>query len=1179
MQTTTTDSRSFKKILVRNVALPLMLTILLCGVFVALLNNLLGANRELLESANLQALENATLRSIIDSETGLRGYLLTGTPEYLEPRIRAARDLPARFEALAQAESANPAQIGNIEKLKSHFKDWDAEAQRAVEARRSGKLARVSDTELRKDLMDQVRADLDAIQAISSRARDDRAEQVDHTTRFALALTVLLSLLFGGGLAIFGRRQLLGLSSEYETILGTQAAQTAELERQSWLRGGLMQLGTRLRGDLSAEKVARETLDFVIEYLGATLGAFFSVGEDGFLQRLAAHALSAGAPTEFRAGEGLIGKAVASSEVLSIDTVPSGYTKIASALGESDPRHLVFAPLTADGEVQSVIELGFLEKPDAEVLEFLRQSAELCGVALRSAVYRQRLQDLLNESQQLSEELQTQQEELRVSNEELSERSQALQESTTRLEAQQSELQQTNEQLEEQAQLLETQRRDIEERNAALEQAQGALEDRARQLETASRYKSEFMANMSHELRTPLNSSLILAKLLQDNASGNLTEEQVHFASTIYDAGNDLLRLINDILDLSKVEAGKLDLNPERVPVAKILQGMERLFRPTAEAKGLALKLESDPNLDSIVTDRQRLDQILRNLLANAIKFTAKGSVTLEAKPDGKNRIRFRVRDTGIGIDPAQHAAIFEAFHQADGTISRKYGGTGLGLSIAQSLAQRLGGMIELDSRLGEGATFTFSLPIDGTALAEDSRPISPPIADRDPDLAPAPVPAPLPKRRAEDRPAPLTEVRSAKDVYGFADDRDAVTGPGLRTLLVVEDEAPFAKILLDLGRELDFKVLLAGTSGEGYALATKYLPSAVVLDMKLPDFSGLSLLDRLKENPKTRHIPVHGMSVADYSREALHLGAIGFLMKPADREELKATLRRLEEKNAQRLKRVLVVEDDATQRESIERLIADPAVEIVSVGSGEEGLAALEKSTFDCMIMDLRLPDMSGFQLLEKMAQGDDRAFPPVIVYTGHDLSRPEEERLRRYSKSIIIKGARSPERLLDEVTLFLHQVESRLSPERQRILQASRNREKAFEGRSILVVDDDVRNVFALTSALESKGAKVTIARNGREAVDCLRKSPESGRRPIDLVLMDIMMPEMDGFEATREIRRDSRFADLPIIAVTAKAMRDDYERCIQAGANDYLPKPVELDRLISLMRVWLPKQVGRA
>jgi signal transduction histidine kinase/DNA-binding response OmpR family regulator len=775
------------------------------------------------------------------------------------------------------------------------------------------------------------------------------------------------------------------------------------------------------------------------------------------------------------------------------------------------------------------------------------------GASVAAVLYRHRLQVALEEQQALNEELQVQQEELRTANEELEEQSRALEESQTALENQQAELEQTNEQLAEQAASLDL-------KNTALTTAQDQLRERALELERASRYKSEFLANMSHELRTPLNSSLILAKLLADNAAGNLNEEQVRFAQTIYSAGNDLLNLINDILDISKVEAGKLELVPEELPLRRVVEGLVRSFEPLAKQKKLDFSLAVEPNVPmSIHTDRQRLEQILKNLLSNAVKFTDAGRVSLTVSANAEGWVQFAVRDSGIGIAAEQQDKIFDAFHQADGSTARKYGGTGLGLSISRDLTSLLGGTLTLASTLGEGSTFTLSLPRNANVAA------TPPAPQPVPQLAPAAPPvrasAPTPE------PAPVDVEEAQPAVPRFADDR-AEPPLGRRTALVIEDEPEFARILYGLAHDMEFRCLVALTAEEGLELAAGENPDAILLDMRLPDRSGLSVLQQLKDNPSTRHIPVHVVSSQENGGEALHLGAIGYALKPTTREQLEAVFLKLKEKSSQQVKRVLLVEDDERQRESVVQLIADTDVEIAAVGSGEEALNLLRTQIFDCMIIDLKLPDMQGNELLQRMSLEELCSFPPVIVYTGRNLTREEETELLKYSRSIIIKGARSPERLLDEVTLFLHKVEAQLSSERQTMLKSVRGRDRVFEGRTILLVDDDVRNVFALTSALEQRGAHVQVGRNGFEALARLDEV-----EAIDLVLMDVMMPGMDGLEATRRIRQDPRFTRLPIIAITAKAMKDDQEQCLAAGANDYLAKPIDLTRLYSLLRVWMP------
>ena len=755
------------------------------------------------------------------------------------------------------------------------------------------------------------------------------------------------------------------------------------------------------------------------------------------------------------------------------------------------------APAAVDGAVQAVLELGFLQAVRPQDVELLRRVSETIGVAVRTALDRTRLDELLRETQRQAEELQTQQDELRASNEE--------------------------------------------------------LEGQGRELERSNRYKSEFLANMSHELRTPLNSSLILAKLLADNKEGNLTPEQVKYAQMISAAGNDLLELINDILDLARIEAGRVEIRPEPVPIARVVDGLVAALQPLAQQKGLAFGAAMDPSApEQIETDPQRLGQILRNLLSNAIKFTEEGEVSLRVSAAPGGQVAFAVRDTGIGIPPEHQEVIFEAFRQADGSTQRRFGGTGLGLSISRDLARLLGGAIAVESDPGKGSAFTLQLPLSRAQAAVPQA------------RAPGTEPLARPARRS----AAALPARSA-----VQDDRGRLS-PDSRLVLVIEDDAHFAGILRDLAHEMGFQCVVAQTAGEGIEAAITYVPGGIVLDINLPDHSGLGVLDQLKRNPVTRHIPVHVVSVSDRTQEALGLGAVGYAIKPVNREQMVEAFRKLEAKLAQGMRRVLIVEDDAGQREALANLLGAERVEIVAVATAAEALDRLKAVTFDCMVVDLNLPDLSGYQLLERMAAQEDVSFPPVIVYTGRSLERDEEQRLRRFSRSIIIKDARSPERLLDEVTLFLHQVESNLPPERQRMLKYARSRDSALEGRRVLVVEDDVRNVFALSSVLEPTGAKVQIARNGKEALDALSRSLGDPAAGVDLVLMDIMMPEMDGLTAMREIRRNPQWQKLPIIALTAKAMKDDQEKCLAAGANDYIAKPLDVDKLLSLVRVWMPK-----
>ncbi|HNV26261.1 MAG TPA: response regulator [Nitrospira sp.] len=924
------------------------------------------------------------------------------------------------------------------------------------------------------------------------------------------------------------------------------------LRKEEWIRVGQTKLSERMIGEQSLLSLAENVLHGLAEYMDAQGGAIF-VADSSRFHRLAAYGVPDGTslPEQFQAGDGLLGQALHTKRPLVVQDLPEGYFTVGSALGRSAPRHLLIAPLGVDGLINTVVELAFFHPVHQSDRELIDRIAESIAVAVRSAQYRSRLQELLEETQRQAEELQVQSEELRVANEELEEQSRALKESHGRLEQQQAELEQTNSQLEEQAQILESQKEELGE--AAL-----VSEAQKRQLERVSQYKSEFLANMSHEMRTPLNSTLILAKLLADNPQGNLTADQVKSATTIESAGHDLLTLIDDVLDLAKVEAGRIDITPGDVSLQRLLDSLQALFQPLAAQKRLQLHTRRAPGTpSSIQSDWQRLEQVLKNLLSNAIKFTEAGQVSLDISLRSDGRLAFAVQDTGVGIPPAQQDLIFEPFCQGDGTTSRKFGGTGLGLSISREFVRLLGGEIHLTSTPGQGTTFTLILPQTLTP--------APPPEPGFKDLAPAvmhSIPVGVPHNH-----------RAASVPLRTDDDRESLV-PHRRVILIVEDDESFARVLADLAHELNFQVLLSNTAADAFTLASRYLPSAVILDIGLPDHSGLSVIDRLKTDVRTRHIPVHVVSGHDYEQAALSLGAVGYLLKPVQREQLVEAFRQFESRLTDKPRRVLIVEDDTTQRESLRLLLGSNEVETIGAESVAECLACLRERTFDCMVLDITLPDASGFSLLETLSREEHFAFPPVIVYTGRDLSAEEEHRLRKYSHSIIIKGAKSPERLVDEVTLFLHQVVTALPAEQQRLLEKARKRNAVLEDRRVLIVEDDVRNIFALSAVLEPHGAKIEIARNGRECLTALEQSKDETKRRIDLVLMDIMMPEMDGLTAMRAIREQPEWRKLPIIALTAKAMKNDQEQALAAGANDYMAKPLDVDQLLSLVRVWMPR-----
>ncbi|QLG93346.1 response regulator [Pseudomonas yamanorum] len=1155
------DENSFRKLLSRNVALPLGVGVLSAVFFVCLITYLLSVIQWVEHTDRVINNLNETSKLTVDLETGMRGFLITGDEHFLDPYEVAKPRIISDLRGLQALVADNPQQVDRLKRLESLQVEWNNYAQSMIDLQReNGDYRSAVKAGRGKRLTDEIRKEYDEAIAMEQQFRINRNEDVTRSTVLSVTLYLVFVLGLSGFLAYAGRKNLLIFSGSYSANLASQIKIAKRLEQQAWLRNGQTELAEQVLGQLTLNLLGRNILQFFAQYMGSVVAALYVREEHGGLKRVAAYGFSREQEQQEQSiynDEGIVGQAAQQQRLIRLDDVPVEYFKVSSGLGDGAPRSVLVVPTSDDDRVNGVIELGFLRSLDERDVELMELIAGNIGTSIEAARYRQRLQEVLAETQQLNEELQVQQEELKTANEELEEQSRILKESQAHLETQQAELEQTNEQLAEQTQILADQRDAMDRKNVELNRVQVELEDRADELQRSSKYKSEFLANMSHELRTPLNSSLILAKLLSENSEENLNAEQVKFAESIYSAGNDLLNLINDILDIAKVEAGKLEMRPENTSVARLADGLRGMFEPLAADRKLGFQVEVQEGAPLMLfTDRQRLEQILKNLLSNAVKFTEKGQVSLSVSRQPGEGIAFTVRDSGIGIAQDQQESIFEAFRQADGTTNRRYGGTGLGLSISRDLATLLGGYISVTSEPGQGSIFTLVLPEQYVERDEDAPAI---------EHARTMVVTPAPAVPIKVSPLPLADETL---IPRFADDREKAPF-ATRCILVVEDEPNFARILFDLAHELGYQCLVAHGADEGYSLAEQYLPDAILLDMRLPDHSGLTVLQRLKEHAETRHIPVHVISVEDRVEAAMHMGAIGYAVKPTTREELKDVFARLEAKLTQKVKRILLVEDDDLQRDSIARLIGDDDIEITAVGFAQEALDLLRSTVYDCMIIDLKLPDMLGNELLKRMATEDICSFPPVIIYTGRNLTRDEEAELRKYSRSIIIKGARSPERLLDEVTLFLHKVESGLSQERQKMLKTARSRDKVFEGRKVLLVDDDVRNIFALTSALEHKGAIVVIGRNGREAIEKLNEVDD-----IDLVLMDVMMPEMDGYEATALIRQNPRWRKLPIIAVTAKAMKDDQERCLAAGSNDYLAKPIDLDRLFSLIRVWLPK-----
>jgi CheY-like chemotaxis protein/HAMP domain-containing protein len=937
------------------------------------------------------------------------------------------------------------------------------------------------------------------------------------------------------------RGEVAELKDNINTMIDNLRGTTDRNQEQDWLKTNLAKFTRMLQGQRDLVTVGRTLLSELAPLVDAQQGTIYQMersdpGETleptgSTLRLLAAYAQREGHPERISIGVGLVGQAAAEKQRILLNDVPANYTAIRSSLGQASPTSIIVLPVLFEGETMAVIELAALRPFTDTHLQFLDQLTQSIGVVLNTIEATMRTENLLKQSQQLTTELQTRQ----------------------------IELQQTNEELASKAKQLAEQNEEVERKNKEVEQARRALEEKAAELALTSKYKSEFLANMSHELRTPLNSILILGQQLAENVGGNLTLKQTDFAKNIHSAGTDLLTLINDILDLSKIESGTVTVEPEEITFANLRDTVHRNFHHMAETKALGFKIEIDSKLPrAFVSDPKRLQQILKNLLSNAFKFTALGSVAMSVRlvSSGWNAdhpvlgvtgsaIAFEVTDTGIGIAQEKQKLIFEAFQQADAGTSRKYGGTGLGLAISRELANLLGGEIRLQSKPGTGSTFTLYLPLDYTGPTQRLF------------LGPSPT-AHAP------RVVPVLSIAKAEETV--ADDRADVR-PGDTSLLIIEDDPHYARILLAIARVKGFKAIVANRGQQALSLAREYTPTAISLDVFLPDMLGWTVLNNLKLDPHTRHIPVQMLSVEEQRQHGLSHGAFTYLVKPTTTSELESAFDKLKAYVAPHTKRLLVIEDNKIERASIVELLGHDDIAITAVGTGSEALEALETHDYDCCVVDLRLPDMSGFELLDRLRAQPGLKDIPIVVFTGKELSPDEEAQLHAVAKSVVLKDVQSPERLLDETALFLHRVVADLPEGKRRMIEQLHGSADALRGRKVLVVDDDARNIFALTTILENQEMEVVSATNGRQAIEIIESTPE-----LSVVLMDIMMPEMDGYETMREIRNDVRFRTLPILALTAKAMKGDREKCLQAGASDYISKPVNTEQLLSLLRVWL-------
>ena len=974
------------------------------------------------------------------------------------------------------------------------------------------------------------------------------------TLSLALTRALLRSLTrLSVGLARFGQgdfSQLMPVTSQDELgVLAHEANQmaqnlgrlAAERSREDWLKAGQSRLATEVRGELELGELARRSVRLLATHVGAPAGALYFLVDGGRLEMIGQFALGPEGTTpeampSFRLGEGLVGQAATQSEVVVVDDPPHGYLRVRSGLGEGSPRAIVLLPLVHLGKVTGVLELALFAPCTGVTRELLTSVRETLAIALEVARARATMRELLAETRRQADRLSNQEHELTASNEEL--------------QAQQEELKQANEELEDQRHVLEA-------NNAALEHARRGEQQKAAALAEASEYKSQFLSNMSHELRTPLNSMLLLSNLLSENTERNLTAKQVEFSKTIHAAGKDLLALINQVLDLAKIEAGKQEIFIEAVALADLAERTRRVFGPLAADKGVEFTAEIDPEPRATIhTDRHRVDQILTNLLGNAIKFTEQGRVALRIGPVRRDArlgrtdlvpdraIALAVSDTGIGIAPHEQERVFAPFQQIDGRTDRRYGGTGLGLSIARELALLLGGELQLDSVPGRGSVFTCFLPVDTTSRRLESGPVAAHGADDQ---------GALPDRPAG-KPREVTDDRATLE-------------PHEPHLLIIEDDSTFSEQLAEIIHARNFKVIVASHGRDGLQLAKQHRPQGIILDIKLPDIDGWTVMEHLGFDTETRRIPVHFVSSLDAPERGLAMGAVGYLTKPATREELIGVVETLAPQTIERARRILVIEDDTAHGESLVERLESEGMQARHVQSGGAALETLEHDRFSCIVLDLGLPDMDGLGFLERLRARADIETPPVIVYTGRALTKDETRRIEEYAETVVLKEGRSTERLLEEVRMFIQHVKARLPSGSQPAPPRPPPRDIRLMGKKVLLVDDDMRTVYALSALLRAKGAEVIVADTGRAALEMLGKHPDAQG-----VLMDIMMPEMDGYEAMRRIRQDARFERLPVIALTAKAMKGEREKCLDAGASDYLTKPIDSEHLMTMLQTWL-------
>ncbi|CAI3199288.1 putative two-component sensor signal histidine kinase [Clostridium neonatale] len=1154
------------------------------------------------------------LMSLLDMETGARGYVITGNESFLEPFNKGNSSYENHYDKLKQLTEDNSEQQQRLYNINNKYKEWVEWEKNIIIAKRkevsSGKLKledliAIVQSGYGKNMMDELRSILGDINNEEERLLQNRNAdliKMEKETRVIMLTGGALATIAAIIIASLSIRMIvnpvkvvtntfreiaegevnlearlmsnsedeIGKMARYFNIFMTKLKELiSENRNQSWLTTGRAELNEEMRGVREINTLSSRIITYICRYLNMQIGRFYVKTDSNTFKVFGSYSYnsSEGSPDEFNIGEGLVGQAALEDKIVLVQDVPADYMKIISGLGEAVPKNILIAPCMYHEEIECIIELGSFNQFTDVQLKFIEQVSENIATSINLTKAQTKMEVLLNKTLVQAEELQVQQEELRQNNEELEEQAKILKQSEMNLQTQQEELRVSNEELEEQTKKLEQQKRDISENNKLLRKANHEIEGKAKELEIANKYKSEFLANMSHELRTPLNSIIVLSQLLENKkANEPLTEKQLEYSKTIHSSGKNLLRLIDDILDLSKVESGKIDINFDQVNLAELAENTKSLFTPIILQKNIDFNIEIEDGLpEKIISDEQRLQQIINNLLSNAFKFTETGYVKMNIcrpkEEDIKNYkieenvnklISIEIIDTGIGIPADKQTLIFEAFKQVDGTISRKYGGTGLGLSISRELARLLGGNIYLKSEEGKGSKFTLVF-LDNDNM-EQVKLNKEEYSGIDKNY----------RDNLEEK------IISENDINEFTkDEHDESKKEDEKLLLIIEDDEQFSTLLSELAYKKNYKVLIEKNSDEAIKLAEKYNPYAILLDSGLSDNSGLRVVDKLQNLEYTKNIPIHIISwKEDKNSYDKMKNLVWHIKKPYNLEELYNLFDKIETSLSNDSKKLLIVDEDKSQSNMIYNNLNERGFKITTLESGLDAYKLLKDEQFDCMILDLNLKDMNGIDLVNKLKEENLVNFP-ILIYTEGNITQEEEDKLNKYTESIIIKGNNSIDRLLDEVSLFFHSVDSNIDNKNFKNIKFSEEKENLLNNKNILIVDDDMRNVFSLTSALEEKGMNVVVGRNGSEGIKKLYE-----KNNIDLILMDVMMPEMDGYTAMKEIRKEKQFDNIPIIAITAKSMKEDRQKCIEAGSNDYLTKPVDINKLISLLKVWLYK-----